>query len=569
MLIRQATAATAAITLFTAGCGETRHGANHRASLINSSLAQLDATTRRLLIAFLIGGLAASPAALGQHLGQSTTTVSTRGELSSSAAPGDLDAAFGTGGYLTTDFSFDAVVDAGAALDADGRILVRATVSSDDLAGVILARYQADGAIDPTFGTDGTVFDETFSLGGALQSNGNIIVAACCVDAPAVGRYLPDGEFDTSFGTNGKTVIDFEESFFGVRARAQRDDRILVLAWTGENRPTGLEIARLNADGSSDTSFGTDGLVKVDFGGSTFGVDLLELPDGKILVIGRRPSVDGFVRLNPDGTPDASFGADGLVEVEMPFAPSAATLQADGEIIVAGVSNDVDNVALEFVVARYRSDGRLDEAFGTDGIVRTPTPDNFGHVFDLTVQDDGKIVLGGFATFSDLAYRDVALVRYHPDGSLDVEFGDDGVWTWDIAGNDDAARELIMDPQDHLIVAGTAGTDFFLSRHIMGAGSDTDAERNEAPDSRVVLHQNFPNPVSASTAIEFELPAPAATALVVYDVLGREVVTLVSRHLPAGRHAISWHPNGAAAGVYTYRLRTEDVVTTRQMLAVP
>ena len=85
---------------------------------------------------------------------------------------------------------------------------------------------------------------------------------------------------------------------------------------------------------------------------------------------------------------------------------------------------------------------------------------------------------------------------------------------------------------------------------------------------RFALYDNYPNPFAGSTTIQFALPKHTHVTLTIYNLLGKEVETLLDRYYPAGRHEAVWHANDLAGGVYFYRLQAGDVVKTQQMLLV-
>lgn len=179
--------------------------------------------------------------------------------------------------------------------------------------------------------------------------------------------------------------------------------------------------------------------------------------DGKIVVAGFG---DVLVRFNPDGSLGTGFGSEGKVTTRAGFGARALALQADGNIIAAGVQylNDFD-----FALHRYTSDGTLDTSFGTAGMVHT----DFGKsddAYGLIVQADGKIVLAG-RSWDDTG-SDFALARYDTSGSLDTNFGTGGILTTDFAGYD-AANAVALQADGKIVVAGNAGvaTDFGLARY--------------------------------------------------------------------------------------------------------
>ncbi len=80
------------------------------------------------------------------------------------------------------------------------------------------------------------------------------------------------------------------------------------------------------------------------------------------------------------------------------------------------------------------------------------------------------------------------------------------------------------------------------------------------------LEQNYPNPFNPTTVISYQLPVAGKILLKVYDVLGREVATLVNEVKPAGNHSVQWNAQGRASGVYFYRLNTKDFVQAKKLL---
>jgi hypothetical protein len=82
----------------------------------------------------------------------------------------------------------------------------------------------------------------------------------------------------------------------------------------------------------------------------------------------------------------------------------------------------------------------------------------------------------------------------------------------------------------------------------------------------VSLQQNYPNPFNPSTTVSYDLPRTSRVTLSIFDILGREVATLLNGEKPAGRYTVHWDASGVSSGVYFYRLRAGDFVQTRRML---
>ena len=279
---------------------------------------------------------------------------------------------------------------------------------------IALARYNADGSLDTGFGTGGIV--RTDWAGGlksaghavAIQSNGKIVVAGAVSarllggssDMFALARYQPDGSLDTTFGSNGLVTTPIEDGASASGLALQPDGKI-VAAGGAITRTVGtapeyrFALARYNSDGSLDASFGSGGKVTtqfvdcaecdLDFGAVAEGVALQT--DGKLVLAGAEfgsgESSRGrfaLARYNPNGSLDTSFGIDGKVRTSFDFAaPSngdsgdvatSVDLQTDGKVVAAGFSNYGPHAErYKAALARYEADGSLDGSFGSGGKV--------------------------------------------------------------------------------------------------------------------------------------------------------------------------------------------------------
>jgi hypothetical protein len=97
-------------------------------------------------------------------------------------------------------------------------------------------------------------------------------------------------------------------------------------------------------------------------------------------------------------------------------------------------------------------------------------------------------------------------------------------------------------------------------------GGTTDMQQGESTGYRFQLFQNYPNPFNPATEIGFELPSASFVTLMIFDMMGREVKTLISEELQAGHHTCRWDAAGLANGVYFYRLVTGGMMVTKRLL---
>lgn len=300
-------------------------------------------------------------------------------------ANGSLDTSFGAGQSGADDF-----VNV-MAIQPDGRILIGGNFTTvNGVSRRFVARLNADGSLDTTFGANLPFLNNrVFSM--ALQSNGKILIGGTfnTVNNVAPGgivRLNSDGTLDTTFDA-GLDLGTFSGTF---AIAVQSNGRILIGGeFTGVNGVTRGSLARLNADGSVDTTFGNG----LNVSGNRFPKvrDIAIQPDGRILIAGGFTAVNGvargaIARLNADGTLDTTFG-NGLSGVSGTVEKIAR--RSDGQIFIVGDFSGV-NGAPRGCIARLNTDGSTDLAFG-QGLSGTT-----GRINDVLIQPtDGRILIGG------------------------------------------------------------------------------------------------------------------------------------------------------------------------------
>ena len=242
---------------------------------------------------------------------------------------------------------------------------------------------------------------------------------------------------DTSFGDQGKIITDFFDfSDFANSIALLSDNNILV---TGQAEKSSsidgdTDFALVNyhiTNSLLDNSFGAQGKVISDLPADNTIINVIVLPDDKILATGTISSPDFSLALyDKDGNLDTSFGSSGQVTTDFfGFNDTAfsSILLPNGKILLAGsAQKESDFNSGDFALALYESDGSLDTSFGNQGKIIT---DFFGFTdiaVDIALQSDGKILALGVAGKQEgLPFEfELALVRYNNDGSLDPSFGD-------------------------------------------------------------------------------------------------------------------------------------------------
>jgi uncharacterized delta-60 repeat protein len=390
-------------------------------------------------------------------------------------ATADLDSTFGSGGKVVTDLSGRYDEARAIAIQPDGRIVAAGLSGTDAARDFALARYNPDGHLDRTFGAAGTVTtdvsgrrDEAWAL--AIQPDGRILAGGEADTDFGLSRYDAAGTLDPRFGAGGKAVTDLGGDD-RINAMALQADGKVVVA--GIARGHDFALARYDADGTLDATFGNEGRVIADFNGESAAAwAVAARADGVIVaagLVGSFPTARfAVVRYNPDGSLDSSFDGDGAATVvfSRDARAHALRLQEDGSILVGGIIQN--GSSSDAAVARLTANGSLDVSFGTGGRVLTDFGGrNFGSA--LVLQDDGRIVVAG--ADDTQPYYDFVAARYEPDGRPDVTFGNDGRLLTEFGGNS-WINAVAVQPDGRIVAAGYAragsGADFALVRYESG-----------------------------------------------------------------------------------------------------
>jgi uncharacterized delta-60 repeat protein len=417
---------------------------------------------------------------------------------------GALDTTFDGDGKVSTDFSStDEQVNA-VAIQADGKVVAAGYINiASGYSDFALARYNADGSLDSSFDGDGKLTTDFGSAGDrahglAIQADGKIIAAgyaSLTVDSgtsPRFGlaRYNADGSLDASFDGDGRvntvTTTSFTSYSIAYAAAIQTDGKIVATGFGSDfGTWTDFTVIRYNTDGSLDTSFDGDGIVRTDFALSNEQARAATIqPDGKIVAAGYKGEGSGddfaLVRYNTDGSLDTSFDTDGKTINDMGYPTTSGAggvaAQPDGKIVVAGYSYNGFND--DFALVRYNANGTRDESFGNGGKVLTEisTYIQGERARAVAIQADGKIIAAGQTTLS-VTGSDFVLVRYNANGSLDGSFHG-GIVPTDFDNNSfDFANAIAIQADGKIVAAGVASTnanfDFAIARYNTDGTLDT------------------------------------------------------------------------------------------------
>lgn len=441
-------------------------------------------------------------------------------------ADGHLDRSFSSCGRVETSFGIDSTAKA-IAVQHDGKIVVGGYSDMNGQNTFAVARYEADGTIDQSFGNDGiaiTKFGASEKASGVqavmIQPDGKIVAAGFTNAIKntfrwCLARYNQDGSLDESFN-GGRGIIQGTviNTFGGVDDASQvnalamqPDGKIIAAGFSVMGDKIRFAVARYNSNGSLDTTFNKDqynsipGIVRTDFGATHKNDDrayaVAVQADGKI-VVGGCSYLSGvktfaLARYLPNGNLDTSFYNPGFSKVhgtvitsfaggETNAAIKSLLMQSDGTIVAGGYTNsyNIPNDNVRFGLARFLPCGELDSSFGGEGLSIVPGTviTSFGNqelssqINSMVMQSDGKIIAGGFTKIKNDSY--FALARYHKNGTLDFIFNNSdsvaGTVRTKFPGSiEDEIYCLALQPNGSLVAVGKTASNirphFALARY--------------------------------------------------------------------------------------------------------
>jgi uncharacterized delta-60 repeat protein len=381
-----------------------------------------------------------------------------------------------------------------------------------------------------------------------------------------LSRINPDGSLDSTFGTNGKIIYSFGASSEPSAMTLLPNGKIVVTGWNSDTPGHGnVVVAQLNSNGTLDSTFNNNGFLIINFGHNSAAYKVSSQSDGKIVVVGN-VNVGGvhqyaLARINPDGTLDSSFGTGGKATTSFGSALSAGiqtiAFQPDGKIVAGGYGNNpnLSSFIPSITLARYNPNGSLDATFGNGGTVVTKV-DGGVQTYSLALESDGKIVVAGCLS-NDVS--DFALLRYKSTGTLDSMIGYHGLLLADMGAEDEKSYTLVIQSDGKIVLGGytTVNRDreFVITRFIGGSGLTLGTLDFTHSANQMLI---YPNPFQQTAVVEYTLPESSFVTIELYDLAGRFIKSYVdnaARGAGSQKEAIEV-PEGLSAGTYVLMVST-------------
>ena len=339
-------------------------------------------------------------------------------------------------------------------------------------AGTIDATWGGAGQVKTPIGLNGNA--DPLVVGTALQADRKLVVAASCEGAESnaslrnvcLVRYLPDGTLDASFGSGGILHQSWfaSASDYAVAVLVQSDQKLIVVANCGS-----FCYARLNSNGSFDTTYGTSGTgIERPLNTSMTATHAEHHPDGRLSIVGH--CTNGrmcAMRINSDGIIDGSFGTLGRAFHDITAGPDSAhhvVAERDGAITMAGRCNGLA------CVVRLDGFGALDTSFSLTGY-KLAACGTTEFATKIRRQPDGKYLIGGAVNTAGVF--SVCVTRLNADGTVDTGFASGGIYAANFSTNSSTQfGDIHLQPDGRIIVVGSCyGPTSVCARRLNGDGS--------------------------------------------------------------------------------------------------
>jgi uncharacterized delta-60 repeat protein len=347
-----------------------------------------------------------------------------------------------------------------------------------------LVNAQVNGTLDLTFNTTGYNLiningndnaqalvinsDSSILIAGSTGTTGNLNIG--------VKKIFPNGTPDSNFGTSGSFTFDFAGfSDFCYDIAVQSDGKIILVGAAGITaaNPDFLAI-RLNADGSIDSTFGNQGIVKIEINtGEDYAKSLVIQPDGKIVLAGYS-NTPGFsfknaalLRLNSDGSLDTTFGTAGISILPVSLATEdiesiVQISNGDFRAVGKGGTTSIQNMIIYGIL----NNGNIDTSFGTNGYISNTSLE---FAYDIKERFNQLYIAGKVSSSGGIYVTDI-------NGTPNATFGNNGLAIGNL--NADLAYLTIQVLQDSTIVVGGSTTISFLVRDMVVAEYNADGTIN-------------------------------------------------------------------------------------------
>ncbi|RZJ69809.1 T9SS type A sorting domain-containing protein [Flavobacterium sp.] len=459
------------------------------------------------------------------------------------AQSGTLDPSFGVGGKVSN-YVGEYPVTFDTALQADGKIVVVGNTQGNAPGSSFLVnRYLGNGNMDANFGTAGSVS----TLAGhhcvanavAIQNDGKIVVAGTSFPTTTttdimVARYNSDGTPDTSFSGNGVQVLNIAGTQSINTVLIQNSGKIVVGGLFGQPTNPNADtfgLARFNTDGSPDITFGSDGLVYTPNMPRGEILDMKAMGNGDIVAVGRRLIINRYymVKYTADGEVITSFGPNGNGIVEVVLGQIAqlnrCVVAADDKIYAAGAT--FNGQKYNAFITKYNANGTIDNGFGSNGLIlrdfgiNTLGLSESSFAKDIAIDNNQNLIVG-YSVGAPTDY-DFGLESYTLYGVLNTGFGQNGLFRTTFGEGHDYFSCMLIQPDNKIVMAGNR--DLQVLARVLNNGNLAVADTGNT----ITQILASPNPFSQDENLKLQINKSGTLAVELIDIDGRILAPLIAK----------------------------------------
>ncbi len=467
------------------------------------------------------------------------------------------DNTFNTTGHASLNLNTGSHLGQKAHQQSDGKLILSASAGfGSNNYDFFSVRFNTNGSVDNSYGiagittvTFGTTYDELLS--SVIQNDDKVILVGGArvgtLTGMAAARVSSVGVLDNSFNTNGLYHNNLQGEAYAYDVALQNTGKVILV---GSTKPFSFTtfrkeaIMRLNANGTLDNTFATNGVLINDLDTTkTDEARCVAIDNTQNILVGSGGLNNGkayLTRITPNGVLDNTFGVNGNLQLSFTTSNFPGIydikVQADGKYVIA-VSDQTSPVVKSFI-ARYNTNGTLDNTFNTTGYLAL---DTIG-VPKLVLQADGKIV--GVATkrvFTPLGVVDTrVLLRVNANGTFDNTFGNNGIFL-DLPKVLANSNGIILQQDGKIVITGTGGTNPLFTAGLSRYNNNLTTSINDAVTQQL-NGTIYPNPTSSILNVKLEM-LNEPTTLTITNILGEIVLTetattqhatLSTQHLNSG-----------------------------------
>jgi uncharacterized delta-60 repeat protein/uncharacterized repeat protein (TIGR02543 family) len=468
------------------------------------------------------------------------------------SAAGILDATFGTSGQVfaqpvANDARIHALAQSGAVLLGFGAVddgaRSRLAIARFDGGGRLLESNDATARGGVTVGEAG---DASAALAATPTASGDYIGFAGWQEQSGTTRFLAGVVNAATNYTAQSATHAVGASVDLATAVAWQSGQLVVAGNTFSGAQNDAAVIRVTVPGLAlDTTFGASGKCVFSFGsGDSDVAGAAVQTDGKIVVAGSAFNGTNYdfalARLSANGTLDTSFGTGGKVVTPIGGGNDfgrAVAIQSDGKIVVAGTVYSTINES-NVAVARYTAAGALDSTFNGGGIRSIPFAAGVDDARALAIKADGRIVVSGSG--QNGATKDVIVAQLTSAGALDATFNATGKVTTSFSSGDDEANAVLIQANDAVVVGGSLKSGdsqaMLLARYASGDPPYVSAvnriSQSPASTTPVLFEVLFSEPVTGVDASDFSLTVTGSVtgaAITGVSGSGNEWIVIVAR----------------------------------------